>query len=195
MKTVQEIFDITMALIDEVLTNGNISTSDTIDYSSKTPYIIDMLQHELMENSSNIEEYANLDETTLNKWTKFVLPTDLKSIKEIFFINSDSQIKAIEYKRFGNSDIYFYFTESGTVRMLYMPIPTKITALTDELQIDDITATTALPNGLAWHLMAQEGNKELAKMFADRYREAKFESIVKMPLSPEQIIDVYGGGS
>jgi hypothetical protein len=55
--TVQEVFNLTMALIDEILDSGIISTADTISYQVRTPSLISLGQTEIAKILS-ISDYS-----------------------------------------------------------------------------------------------------------------------------------------
>jgi hypothetical protein len=44
----EEIFNITMAMIDEMLTSGQLDAEATAEYRAKAPFILSMLQNELI---------------------------------------------------------------------------------------------------------------------------------------------------
>ena len=44
----EDIFKITMAMIDEMLTSGELDAEATAEYEAKAPYILTMLQNELI---------------------------------------------------------------------------------------------------------------------------------------------------
>lgn len=54
----EDIFKITMAMIDEMLTSGDLDAEATAEYRAKAPYILTMLQNELIgiDNRYRIEE-------------------------------------------------------------------------------------------------------------------------------------------
>lgn len=60
--------------------------------------------------------------------------------------------------------------------------------LTSSLLVSDKLALTALPYGLASHLMMQEGDMTIASYFNDRYEELKR----KQATTIKKITDVYG---
>lgn len=45
--TAQTVFELTMALIDEIQTNGNVNTQNTQDYAAKAPKLMTILQYDL----------------------------------------------------------------------------------------------------------------------------------------------------
>lgn len=55
--TAQEVFNITMALIDEILNDGTISVSDTVTYNVKTPGLLTILQAELIKQGDVFSNY------------------------------------------------------------------------------------------------------------------------------------------
>jgi hypothetical protein len=46
--TCQEIYDITMALMDEMLDNGGVDYNSTKDYTARTPGILTILQTQVV---------------------------------------------------------------------------------------------------------------------------------------------------
>lgn len=188
-----EIFNQAISVLDELSDSGAIVESQVAEYKNRAPYLVDMWQKEMAKLGSlyNIEEYENSDEDSLYKWLKFDLPSSMKAIKDIIFIDGDSQIHTIEWKKFGNNDIYFYFTKTGTVRMLFVPIPVKITALSQSLEVDDITAISGAYY-LAEHFAMADMNDELARRCRNKFNELKADAAEKAPSAPAEIRDIYG---
>lgn len=301
--TVQEVFEITMDLIDERLDSGVIDATDTALYKVKTPNILNVLQAELLKqgdifstysitnkpidnelgtrsefNIVNFEGteqtyianspckayYFEVDDTAtvyvedftttwntlatisatstsgftaykgtvtpttnatksrlrftgtyyyrhVNRalfnvpfassskvpdyrpWIKKTMPSDFKSVDEI--INEyyeTTYTKDANYKWEGRNTLYIDYYYDGNIRIIYHPIPIKLTATTDSVQVDDITARTILPYGLAAHLLLTE-NTESASFFQQRYEELKILGTRQQAASAEQIADIYGG--
>jgi len=190
--TADEIYQMSIAIMDELSESGTIDINQTKEYRYKAPRFLDMWQKKMAQtgNLFSTEEYANADSDSLNKWIKFSLPADMKFIKEIIFVNDDGQIGTIEYKRFGLTDIYFYFTETGTAKMLYIPIPAKITDLAQTLEVDEIVSI-----GGAYYLAElfamSDMNTELATKCRNEFKELKKDSMIEMPPGKDRIIDVY----
>lgn len=125
-------------------------------------------------------------------WVKKTLPTEFKSVVEIIEEFPDRQYANIaSYKWEGKRDLYINYYFLGNIRIIYRPVPTIITALTETLQIDDITARTILPYGLAAHLMLNE-NAAAASYFNGRFEELKSSASKKPPAAAEEIGNVYG---
>jgi hypothetical protein len=302
--TAQQIFDITMALIDEVLDTGLISTADTVSYSAKTPSLLTLLQAELIkqgdifstyEISNNpvtnllgytsefdilafegtefireangsakayyfevdrvgtvyVEDYNGAWNTlatvttantpdgftpykgvvtpssgatksrlrftgsyyyrTINRalfgipfaveadvpsyrpWIKKTMPTDFKSVSEIIEEFPDRQYaNTATYKWEGRRDLYISYYFIGNVRIVYRPVPSMIAALTENMQLDDVTARTIVPYGLAAHLLLTE-NQDSASFFNERFEELKKTASKTPPSATEMIQNVYGG--
>jgi hypothetical protein len=126
-------------------------------------------------------------------WVKKVMPNDFKRVDQIVKEYPQSQyVKESDYKWEGRKDLYTSYDFNGTIRVVYRPVPTKITDLSQNLEIDDVTATTLLPYFLATHLMLEEKD-DLAGYFNDRYEQLKYDFKKKPPATEEPIIDVYGG--
>jgi hypothetical protein len=194
MYTCKEIFDMAVAIIDELEDNGTANITSKKEYYNRAPYLLNMWQQENADNLSNIIEYANTDDANLYKWVKYNIPSGTKKIKDIIFIDSDSQqISSIQYRQFGKADVYFYFSKNGTVRMMYVPFPAKVTNIGQTLEVDEGCAISGAYY-LAEHFALADQNDELAKICRDKYKELKLDSMVKTPLSPTEIRDVYGIG-
>jgi hypothetical protein len=301
--TAQQVFDITMDLIDERLDNGTISLSDTLDYNVKTPGILNILQSELIKQGDlysthpisnkpianmlgdrsgfNIEAYEGEEITyectgsvkafyfevdndatiyiedytdtwntletitatptasgftaqsglvtptsgatrsrirlggdyyyrivnralfsvplaseedipVYRPWVLKQMPADFKSVNEIVNEEGINYTQNAGYKWEGKRDLYMDYYYDGSIRIVYHPVPTLITALTDTLQLDDVTARKVLPYGLATHLMLNE-NPEQAQYFNGRFEEMKADANKKPPAPTEQITNLYGG--
>ncbi len=125
-------------------------------------------------------------------WVKYQMPLDFKSVNEIIEEYPNQQYgQDSAYKWEGRRDLYINYFYVGKVRIVYRPAPLILTALTDSLQVDDVTARTLLPYGLAAHLMLEE-NSATASFFNGRYEELKRDAAKKPPSSTEMINNYYG---
>lgn len=132
------------------------------------------------------------DVPTYRPWVKHQMPSDFKSVSEIIEEFPERQYaNTATYKWEGRRDLYINYYYVGNVRIVYRPIPTIITALTDTLQIDDVTARTVLPYGLAAHLLIKE-DSDVADFFNQRFEELKSNASRKPPAASEEIGNVYG---
>lgn len=57
--TAQEIFELTMAKMDELDDNGNVDSSDTAEYKNRTLGILNILQGEVFPYSDTYQDYAD----------------------------------------------------------------------------------------------------------------------------------------
>ncbi|MHC1722736.1 MAG: hypothetical protein AB9836_05975 [Aminipila sp.] len=194
MYTAQEIFANSISILDELSDNGTVNPSDVEDYANRAPYLLDMWQKKMAKSGDlyYISEYVNADDNNLNKWIKYDIPNNMKSIKEIMFIDGDLQISTVEYKQFGRTDIYIRFAKTGTARMLYVPIPAKINSLTQTLEVDDITAQSG-SYYLAEHFAIADQNDELAKKCKDEFKALLLDSATTALGAVTEIKDAYGG--
>lgn len=125
-------------------------------------------------------------------WIEKQMPDDFKSVDQIINEYPDRQYsKDTTFKWEGKRDLYVNYFYEGNIRIVYKPVPIKITALTQTLQVDDITAT----NGayyLAAHLLLVE-DPASASFFNERFMELKIEGQKKAPVVIDSIVDVYEG--
>jgi len=190
--TAQDIFNMSIAIKNDLSETGLVTDDETAEFKHRAPYLLDAWQKELADIGAlrNTTEFENTDEGKTNQWVKYSQPANLKSIKQVLFEDSDEQPQSIRYRTFGKSDIYFYFTEIGTVKMLYITVPVKITSLSQTLEVDDTTAMSG-----AYYLAEQFATSEEEDSTADlckrKFNELKNELSKEDPLSPEEIIDVY----
>jgi hypothetical protein len=125
-------------------------------------------------------------------WILKQMPSDFKSVDEIIQESVDEYAINASYKWEGKRDLYMDYYFQGNLRIVYRPIPAVITALSDTLVLDDVTARMVLPFGLAAHLMLEE-NAATASYFNQRYEELKRQATKGPPSPTEKITDLYGG--
>lgn len=128
-------------------------------------------------------------------WIKITLPSDLGTINSIVDEFPDRQYaKDVDYKQEGKDTLYINYYYNGTIRVVYNPVPTTITTITDTLQVDDITAK-AISYYVAARLAPFE-NQNLVNFFEGKYIELKISAQSAVPLGWEQIKPAYtiGGG-
>ena len=128
-------------------------------------------------------------------WVKITMPADFKSRTQI--INETQMWQYSEsnnHKWEGNNELYVLFSYEGIIRIKYIPIPVEITTLEQTLEIDDISAQSGAYY-LAEHFAMADQNDTLAAMCRNKYRELKMESIIRNPLTPTEIVDVYNTSS
>jgi hypothetical protein len=119
------------------------------------------------------------------------MPTTFHSIDQI--VNEDEvdlYVKQSIIKWEGRRDLYIDYFYTGNVRIVYYPVPTAITALTQSLEIDDVTAMTVLPYGLAAQFMVHEDPGK-ANFFQQRYEELMLKASVPQPVGEVVMRDGY----
>jgi hypothetical protein len=82
------------------------------------------------------------------------------------------------------------FSYDGIIRIKYIPVPTKITDLSQTIEVDEISAVSGAYY-LAEHFAMADQNSELAQRCREKFRELKIDSMVKQPLQPSEIKDIY----
>jgi hypothetical protein len=125
-------------------------------------------------------------------WVKVTMPSDFKSRSQIIseYPNWQYSENSPSVKWEGANELYILFSYEGLIRIKYVPVPTKITALTQTLEIDEISCISG-SYYLAEHFAMADQNSELAMRCKEKYRELKIESMIKQPLQPSEIKDIY----
>ncbi len=126
-------------------------------------------------------------------WYEVDMPADFKSRSQIIteYPNWQYQEGSSSIKWEGANELYVMFSYEGLIRIKYIPVPVKITALTQTLEIDEISATSGAYY-LAEHFAMADQNDTLAARCKEKFRELKIDSMVKTPLQPSEIKDIYG---
>jgi len=128
-------------------------------------------------------------------WYKVTMPSDFKSRSQIIseYPNWQYQENSPSIKWEGANELWVMFSYEGLIRIKYVPVPVKITALTQTLEVDEITAGSAAYY-LAEHFAMADQNSELASRCKEKFRELKIESMIRQPLQPAEIKDIYSIG-
>jgi hypothetical protein len=139
-------------------------------------------------------KFASADKVPdFKPWIKVTMPSDFKSKSQIVseYPSWQYQEGSPSVKWEGANELYVMFSYEGIIRIKYIPVPTKITDLSQTIEVDDITATSGAYY-LAEHFAMADMNDDLAKRCRDKFRELKIDSMVKQPLQPAEIKDIYG---
>lgn len=133
---------------------------------------------------------TNNDVPVYRPWVEKEMPADFKSVDQIIEEYPQRQYaKSSSYKWEGKNKLFIDYFYEGNIRIVYRPVPSVVTSLADTLQVDDVTARSVLPWGLAAELYKDDEVK--FAYFQGRYRETKALSMTKPPASEQQITDVY----
>jgi hypothetical protein len=128
-------------------------------------------------------------------WYKVEMPSDFKNRSQVVNEYPNWQYEEDSFRKWeNNNELYVNFAYEGIIRVNYIPVPVKITSLTQTLEVDEITAISGAYY-LAEHFAMADQNDELAARCRQKYAELKAESAQKSALSPQQIVDVYSIGS
>jgi len=192
--TAQQVYDITMSLIDERLDTGLVDTTSTAIFLKNAPYILTSLQDELIQDSDYYKTHTitkSAETDNEGDYQEYDMPSDFQVESQIIDIKTDGLYQATtDFKWEGKGKLLIPDAYIGVVKVIYSPIPDAITALTDTMVLNDITCRTTLANGLASRLLTNE-NKVLANYFNDLYMELKNKPKRNKLSSIETIKDVY----
>lgn len=126
-------------------------------------------------------------------WVKVTVPADFKSLDQVVNEYAPKQYNRDSFYKWENHrDLYVAWDYEGTIRINYRPIPAVVSAMTDELQLDDVTCRTLLPYALCADLFKEE-NEQISAYCLRRYRELKAVATKVKPAAEQQMVDVYGG--
>lgn len=131
-------------------------------------------------NCARVPEYGS--------YIKYDMPTNFDSITQI--IEENPQIGLV-HKWENSKDLYVNYDFEGILKITYKPTPTKITLITQTLEISESAAISGAYY-LAEHFAMADQNSELAQRCRDKYFELKREDTKERPLSSKPITDVYG---
>jgi hypothetical protein len=133
---------------------------------------------------------SNTEVPVYRPYYKVTMPANFKGVETIIEEYPQRQYtKSASYKWEGRGDLYINYAYEGNIRIVYRPVPTAITALTNNLQVDDVCAMSILPWALAMELYKSDETK--FKHFQGRYKEMKALSMLKAPATEVAILDYY----
>lgn len=140
---------------------------------------------------SNYKFESASDVPDFKPWYKVDMPSDFKSRSQVIDEYPSFQYAEDSSHKWEGNELYVNFGYEGLIRIKYVPIPTKITALTQTLEIDEITAASAAYY-LAEHFFRADTNDTAADRCAKKFETLKKEASIKGPLSFQEVVDVYG---
>ena len=120
MEIVNDLFKKALSLYDEISKTGEINVSKTADYKARTPYLVDMLQKELLKasNYSKKYEYANSPiDNNLGLTTGFNI-TEFKGIDLIY--ESKENVTSYCFQVDGEGIVYIedYTTQWNVLKII-----------------------------------------------------------------------------
>jgi hypothetical protein len=124
-------------------------------------------------------------------WYKLDMPADFKSRTQVVDEYSDWQYEEDTSHKWENgNELFVQFGYEGIIRINYIPLPGKITSLTQAIEVDEITARSGA-HYLAKYFALSDQNTDLANVCSAAYKEIKQDSMIKQPLTNSEIIDIY----
>lgn len=172
---------------------GNINKSQP---DNKIRIKIDGLSYFIYKDAA-LFEYKFQDDASVpdySMWVEQQMPEDFKATDSVV---EEQPIKGystnVDYKFEKPNRFYFNYNFSGTVKIIYDPIPIPIVSEDQELEIDDVMAE-ALSFYIAAYISPYE-NQALTNTFLQKFEELKSNAIriQDAPVAEESISDVYGG--
>lgn len=126
MVTVQEVFELTMALADELTSTGAIDVTNTADYKARTPRIVNMLQTELLKQGDMFKthEISNKPVTSMLGMTSGF--DYLEFVGQEIIKEANGSVKAYYFEVDGDCTVFIedYTTQWNTLAIIQ---PTGIT--------------------------------------------------------------------
>lgn len=194
--TGREVYERAIALVDEINPEtGGVDVDTTTDYLARTPFLLSLLQTELIPYMKTTKKHTIACVASGEGWVKEDLPSDLHSITDVVVEANDGYYKDPVWKTEQNGNLtefYYHASFTGTIRVLYKPVPAPVTSLDDVLTVDDSTANL-MAYGLAEAFINVEQNDFLQRIFKQKYDEQKAAALSPKPSGMVKIIDVYGG--
>lgn len=196
MTTANSVFKMAMDIADEVDTAGTYTSADYAEYKARTPGILTLLEAELLKEGEIFNTYTLTDTSAPfstasadDVWLEISMPTDFKSLDRVITKDSSDNYVNVDYKWQNPNTLIFPAQFEGTLTVNYHAVPTVITALTDTLHVDDITARTLLPYALAAELFKME-SEEIFNYCNARYQQLKKGTVKKAEFV--DTVDYYG---
>lgn len=194
--TAETVFKIAMGISDEIPDTGLFTSSDLESYKVRTPYILTLLEAELLKEGEVFNTYTITDDdppfSTASEddiWVTITMPTDFKSLAELSCINPEGRYVNVEHRWRDKNSLIFPAQFKGTLTVVYHAVPTVIASLSDTLHVDDITARTLLPYALAAELFKME-NEDIYQYASQRYQQLKAQTVKQVKF--DSVIDYYG---
>jgi hypothetical protein len=185
--TVQDLLILAVDAIDD---SAKITTYYTDNFGKVTMVITELVKKGIGVHTKEYKVTPGTPAYTPTDTTMqpIALPTDLTSNEQIEFVD----VGEYTYTETNSGSLYLLVPEWYTdeITVLYKPLVTAFTAITDTLPISDDAARTVAVYGLAEKLSIANA-EEYLDYYASKYEKAKREWIGK-DFNPRQIRDVYG---
>lgn len=168
------------------LTNASATNDVRIRFSGSYYYrISNVCLYEYSFQADKIPDFV--------PWRKVTMPDDFKYASQVIDQYPMWQYENDTQCKWEGNNLYISYFYEGNVRVVYVPIPIKITDLTQTLEVDEINCISGAYY-LAEHFALADQNTDLANRCKAKYKELKIESAIKQPLTLQEVIDVYESG-
>jgi len=134
-------------------------------------------------------EYPFKTAPDFTAWVPVSMPSTFKSVNQVVSIDPNGRMD-VSYKWEGKNTLLVDYYFDGNIKIVYRPVPTLLTAMTDSVTIDDVTARSVLPYGLAAQLVMADGMQDMGLFLQNRYNELKKQMGIK-PATFSETEDVY----
>lgn len=182
---------ITLSGTSKTVYKGNITPTTTgnkirFRFTGTTYYRYSnyaLFEYSFVDNDSVPDYYA---------WIPYELPSDFKELETVIEeYYKEQYVLSSSYKFEQPNKLYYSYNFKGKLRIVYKPIPTTITSVSQVLQIDDITAKALSFYVASW--LSPYENESLTNPLFQKFDELKRSMAKKEPKALEVITDVYGG--
>lgn len=179
----------------DFITTSNTAYKKNINYTNNNTYVRIRYTGDYYYTITNIALYKEKFVTVpdYGPYTKYEMPNDFQSIDQIIKTDKNYKVSTDYYWENGKS-LYLSNNFTGNMKIIYMPIPTKVTAIDENniLSVSDKIANTALVYGVASDLLIDEDIGR-ANYFEQKYQESLIEARRPKMSTYVEIEDVYGG--
>lgn len=121
-----------LALIEEYAPSMNDLTEDE-DIALRLPHLFDLAYQELAQNKKIMATklYPEKEEK-VDRYTAYVLPSDLYQIKSVFMLDENNKKGNVDYYTLGKNKIYINDNTKGQTVLEYYKFPQSISEETED---------------------------------------------------------------
>jgi hypothetical protein len=185
MATARDIFNNAVALTNDIsASGGGPDMYTTADYEARAPYLINLLQTELVHLGG---VFKTVDITIPQPSSDPVeLPADVDEVKHVFVVSGGPAYAArIEF-----GAVYTLDDFTGVIRVIYIPKVAGVKSLDDEV-LNDSEIVTAMTYGLAVMLIANEGDDPAVAFLRREYDRSRMALSRRVRAIKVPVVDVY----
>ena len=142
----------------------------------------------------NVAFQSDSDVPKYQPWVELDLPSDFKSLDSVIEEYESRQYsESATYKFESPNRFYYNYYFKGKMRIVYNPVPTTLTSVTDVLEIDDIVAKALAFYVASW--ISPYENQSMTNPLFQKYDEMKNQLNRSEPATEENIQNVssYSG--